>query len=122
MINLTGDFPFDFSQNPILLNIFVHQQENTGGTLNIDEYISTVWPPELFPKVESDKKTYGPLHYIERSPLLEDQQEENEWLKLVGVNFYSLSEEKRQFLLKTAGAIKFKQKVDIRKLYSTTIY
>lgn len=122
MINLTSDFTSDFSQNPILLNIFAQKQENTAGTLNIDEYISAVWPTELFPKVEADKKAYGPLPYIERSSSFDDQQKENEWLKLVGIDFYSLSDEKRQFLLKTAGVIKFEEKVNIKKLYNTSIY
>lgn len=122
MINLTSDFTSDFSQNPILLNIFAQKQENTAGTLNIDEYINAVWPTELFPKAEADRKAYGPLPYIERLSSFDDQQKENEWLKLVGINFYSLSDEKRQFLLKTAGVIKFEGKVNIKKLYNTSIY
>lgn len=122
MINLTSDFISDFSQNPILLNIFAQKQENTAGTLNIDEYINAVWPTELFPKAEADRKAYGPLPYIERLSSLDDQQRENEWLRLVGIDFYSLSYEKRQFLLKTAGVIKFEEKVNIKKLYNTSIY
>lgn len=122
MINLTSDFTSDFSQNPILLNIFAQKQENTAGTLNMDEYINTVWPTELFPKAEADRKAYGPLPYIERLSSLDDQQRENEWLRLVGIDFYSLSDEKRQFLLKTAGVIKFEGKVNIKKLYNTSIY
>lgn len=122
MINLTSDFTSDFSQNPILLNIFAQKQENTAGTLNIDEYINAVWPTELFPKAEADRKAYGPLPYIERLSSLDDQQRENEWLRLVGIDFYSLSDEKRQFLLKTAGVIKFEGKVNIKKLYNTSIY
>lgn len=122
MPSLTSDFTSDFSQNPILLNMFAHQQETTAGTMNIDEHISSVWPTELFPKVETEKKTYGLSPYIERLPSLENQQKENEWLKLVGVDFYSLPEEKRQFLLKTAGAIKFGQKINIEKAYNTSIY
>lgn len=122
MINLTSDFTFDFSQNPILLNIFAQKQENTAGTLNINEYISAVWPTELFPKIEADKKPYGPLSYFESVFSLDDQQKENEWIELVGVDFYSLSEEKRKFLLKTAGVIKFERKIDIKKVYSTSIY
>ena len=122
MTSLTSDFTFDFSQNPILLNILAKQQENTAGTLNIDEYINAAWPTELFPKVEADKRHYGPLSYFESMFSLDDQQKENEWLELVGVDFYSLPEEKRQFLLKTAGVIKFEQKINIKKVYSTSIY
>ena len=122
MTSLTSDFTFDFSQNPILLNILAKQQENTAGTLNIDEYINTAWPTELFPKVEADKRHYGPLPYFEGMFSLDDQQKENEWLELVGADFYSLPEEKRQFLLKTAGVIKFEQKINIKIVYSTSIY
>lgn len=122
MTNLTADFTFDFSQNPILLNLLVNQHKDTAGTLNIDEYINAAWPTELFPKVETDKKHYGPLPYFESVFSLDDQQKENEWLELVGVDFYSLSEEKREFLLKTAGVIKFERKIDIKKVYSTSIY
>ena len=122
MINLTSDFTFDFSQNPILLNMFAQKQENTAGTLNIDEYISTAWPTELFPKVEISKINYGPSPYIERLSPLDDQQKENEWLSLVGIDFYSLSDEKRNFLLKTAGIFDFEQEIDIKKVYTTSIY
>ena len=122
MTNLTSDFTTDFSQNPILLNLLVNQHKDTAGTLNIDEYINIAWPTELFPKVEIDKKTYGPPSYIERLPSLGDQEKENEWVKLVGIDFYSLPKEKRQFLIQTAGVIKFKQKVDIKKLYYAPIY
>lgn len=122
MPSLTSDFTSDFYQNPILLNIFAHQQETTAGVIDIDGYISSVWPIELFPKVEINKKTYGLPPYIERLPSLENQQKENEWLELVGVEFYSLPEEKRQFLLKTAGIVKFGQKINIEKVYSTSIY
>lgn len=52
---------------------------------------------------------------------LGDQQKENEWLELVGVDFYSMSEEKRQFLLKTAGVIRFEQKINIKRVYDTSI-
>lgn len=124
MTNLTADFIFDFSQNPILLNLLVNQHKDTAGTLNIDEYINAAWPTELFPKAEADKKDYGPLPYFESAFSLDedDQQKENEWLELVGVDFYSLSEKKRKFLLKTAGVIKFERKIDIKKIYSTSIY
>lgn len=122
MPSLTSDFTSDFSRNPILLNLLVTQHKDTAGTLNIDEYINTVWPIDLFPKDEIDKKAYGPLPYIERLVSLEDQQKENEWLELVGADFYSLSEEKRNFLLKTAGIFDFRQEIDIKKVYSTSIY
>lgn len=122
MPSLTSDFASDFSQNPILLNMLAHQQETTAGTMNINEYINSVWPTELFPKVETEKKTYGLSPYIEGLSSLENQQKENEWLELVGADFYSLPEEKRQFLLKTAGVIKFGQKINIEKAYNTSIY
>ena len=122
MPSLTSDFTSDFSQNPILLNLPVNQYKDTAGTLNIDDNITKAFPTELFPKVEADKKHYGPLPYFESMFSVDDQQKENEWLRLVGIDFYSLSDEKRQFLLKTAGVIKFKKKIDIKKLYSTSIY
>ena len=62
------------------------------------------------------------MPYFEGMFSLDDQQKENEWLELVGADFYSLPEEKRQFLLKTAGVIKFEQKINIKIVYSTSIY
>jgi len=50
------------------------------------------------------------------------QKKESEWVKLVGVDFYALSEKKRRFLIQTAGVIKFKEKVNIKKVYDTAIY
>lgn len=122
MPSLTSDFTSDFSQNPILLNLFVNQYNSTEGILNIDEYIDIAWPTKLFPKDQVDKKTYGLPPYVDSLSSLEDQQKENDWFELVGIGFYSLSEEKRKFLLKTAGVIKFKKKIDIKKMYSTSIY
>ena len=122
MPSLTSDFTSDFSKNPVLLDLLVNPHKDTAGTLNIGEYIDTAWPTKLFPKDEIDRKAYGPSSYIETLSSLGDQQKENEWLELVGVNFYSISEEKRQFLLKTAGVIKFEQKINIKKVYNTSIY
>lgn len=122
MLSLTSDFTSDFYQNPILLNLLVNQHKNTASTLNIDEHIDTAWPTKLFPKDEIDKKAYGPSPYIENLSWLGDQQKENEWFELVGVDFYSLPEEKRSFLLKTAGIFDFGQEIDIKKVYATSIY
>src|SRR4030043_2352435 len=122
MPSLTSDCTSDFSKNPVLLDLLVNPHKDTAGTLNIDEHIDTAWPTKLFPKDEIDKKAYGPLPYIERLPSLENQQKENEWLELVGDSFYTLSDEKRQFLLKTAGAIRLEEKIDIIKIYNTSIY
>lgn len=122
MTNLTSDFTSDFSQNPILLNMLANQWEGTASTLNIDEHINTAWPIELFPTLETDKKDYGPLPYFREQFPFEERQKENEWIKLVGTDFYSLSEEKRQFLLKTAGIFNFEEKIDIKKIYRTSIY
>lgn len=122
MPSLTSDFTSDFSQNPILLNLPVNQYKDTAGTLNIDDNITKAFPTELFPKIEADKKRYGPLSYFESMFSLDDQQKENEWLELVGIDFYSLSEEKRNFLLKTAGIFDFGQEIDIKKVYTTSIY
>lgn len=122
MPSLTSDFTSDFYQNPILFNLLVNQHKDTAGTLNIDEYIDAAWPSELFPKVEADKKNYGPLSYFESMFSLDGQEKENEWLKLVGVDFFSLPEEKREFLLKTAGIFDFGQEIDIKKVYTTSIY
>lgn len=122
MLNLTSDF----FQNPILLNSLINQHladqyKDTAGTLDVDKHINTAWQIELFPN-KIDKKTYGPTFYFERLPSLEDQQKENKWLELVGIDFYSLSEEKRNFLLKTAGIFDFGQEIDIKKVYTTSIY
>ena len=122
MPSLTSDFTSDFSRNPILLNLLVNQHKDTAGTLNIGEYIDTAWPTKLFPKDEIDRKAYGPSSYIETLSSLGDQQKENEWLELVGIDFYSLPEEKRNFLLKTAGIFDFGQEIDIKKVYTTSIY
>lgn len=122
MPSLTSDFTSDFSKNPILLNLLVNQHKDTAGTFNIDAHIDTAWPTKLFPQDEIYKKAYGSSSYIETFSSLGDQQKENEWLELVGVDFYSMSEEKRQFLLKTAGVIKFGQKINIEKAYNTSIY
>lgn len=122
MPSLTSDFTSDFSQNPILVNLLVNQHKDTAGTFSIDEHIDTAWPTKLFPKGEINKKVYGPSSYFESLSSLVDQQKENEWLELVGLDFYSMSEEKRQFLFKTAGVIKFAQKINIKKVYSTSIY
>lgn len=122
MPSLTSDFTSDFSQNPILLNLLVKQHKDTAGTFNIDAHIDTAWPIKLFPKEGIDKKVYGSSSYIETLSSLGDQQKENEWFELVGVDFYSLPEEKRNFLLKTAGIFDFGQEIDIKKVYATSIY
>ncbi|EKE06156.1 MAG: hypothetical protein ACD_19C00072G0001 [uncultured bacterium] len=128
MTNLTSDFTSDFSQNPILINSLINQNlladlhKDTAGTFSIDEYIDTAWPTILFPKDEIDKKTYGPTLFFEKLSPLEDQQKENEWLEIIGIDFYSLPEEKRNFLLKTAGIFDFGQEIDIKKVYTTSIY
>ena len=122
MPSLTSDFTSDFSRNPILLNLLVNQHKDTAGIFNIDAYIDTAWPTKLFPKNEIDKKVYGSSSYIETLSSLRDQQKENEWLELVGIDFYSLSEEKRNFLIKTAGIFDFGQEIDIKKVYTTSIY
>lgn len=121
-MNLTSEFTSDFSQNPVLLYMLTKEREGTVNPLDVDEHINTAWPTELFPNIEAFKKDYGELPYIRRQLTFEEDWKENEWLKLVGADFYSLSEEKRQFLLQTAGVIKFEQKVDIKKLYDTSIY
>lgn len=122
MTSSTSDFESNFSQNPILLNLFTHQQEGTASAFNIDEHINTAWPVELFPKIEIVNKNYGPLPYVERASSVSEQQKENEWLELVGMDFYSLSDEKRNFLLKTAGIFNFGEEIDIKKVYTTSIY
>ena len=122
MLNLTSDFTSGFSQNPALLLILANKQEDTAVTLNIDEYINAAFPKELFQKVKISKINYGPLPYIERLSSLDDQRKENEWLSLVGIDFDSLSEEKRNFLLRTAGIFDFGQEIDIKKVYTTSIY
>lgn len=121
-MNLASEFTSDFSQNPVLLYLLTKKQEGTVSLLDVDEHLNTAWPTELFPKIETFKKDYGELPYIRRQFSFEEDWKENEWLKLVGVDFYSLSEEKRQFLLQTAGVIKFKQRVDPKKLYDPSIY
>ena len=116
----------DFLQNPILLNSlinlhFVDKYQDTASILDIDKHLDTAWQTELFPN-EIDKKTYGPTFYFESLSSLEDQQKENEWLRLVGIDFYLLPEDKRNFLLKTAGIFDFGREIDIKKVYITSIY
>ena len=122
MTNLISEFTADYPQNPVLLYMITNQQGGTANPLSVNEYINTVWPTDLFPKVEILKKDYGELPYVKRQFLLEDYQKENDWVKLVGTDFYTLSEEKRQFLTQTAGIIKFEKKIDIKKFYDTGIY
>ena len=122
MTNLISEFTADYPQNPVLLYMITNQQDGTANSLSVNEYINTVWPTDLFPKVEILKKDYGELPYVKRQFLLEDYQKEDDWVKLVGTGFYTLSEEKRQFLTQTAGIIKFEKKIDIKKFYDTGIY
>lgn len=122
MTNFTTGLTSDLSQNPVLLYMLTSKYNRTTKFSSVDEYLDTVWPTELFPKVETDKSSYGLPPYIDKLSFSDHQQKENEWIELVGKDFYSLPEEKRQFLIQTAGVIKFKQKVDIQKLYNTPIY
>ena len=122
MIRFTTDLTSDLSQNPVLLYMLTGKQNGTTQASSIDQYLETLWPTELFPKIEIDKKNYGPSAYINSLSFSNELQKENEWFELVGIDFYSLPEEKRNFLLKTAGIFEFKEKIDIKKVYETSIY
>lgn len=98
------------------------QQMGTTDTPKTDEFINVVWPIELFPTTEPDRKNYGLSPYVFASFLPEEEGKEKEWIRLVGFDFYTLSEEKKRFLLQTAGAIRFEQKIDIKEVYNTSIY
>lgn len=128
MTSLSVDLETDLSQNPVLRYMMSGQQIDTTDTPNADEFIDAVFPIELFPRAESNRKNYGLPPYVMESFLSEEMAEEvekekeNEWVRLVGFDFYSLSEEKKRFLLQTAGIFKFETKIDIKKLYDTSIY
>lgn len=122
MTSLSVNSRVDLSQNPILLYMLSGQQISTTDTPKTDEFINAVWPIELFPRTEPYSKNYGLSPYVMGSFLSEEEDKEKEWVKLVGFDFYSLSEEKKRFLLQTAGIIRFKERLDIKKLYDTAIY
>lgn len=122
MTSLSVDLRADLSQNPVLLYMLSGQQINTTDTPRTDEFINVVWPIELFPRTEPNRKNYGLSPYVMESFLSEQEEKEKEWVRLVGFDFYSLSEEKKGFLLQTAGAIKFEHKIDIKQVYNTSIY
>lgn len=112
----------DLSQNPVLLYKLTGQQNISTQFSSVDEYLDTVWPTELFPKSETDKSSYGLPPYIDKLSFSDHQQKENEWIELVGMDFYSLSEEKRNFLLRTAGIFNFEEDINIKRVYETSIY
>lgn len=122
MTGLATKFTSDLSENPVLLYMLNGQPVGTVSTPSVDEYIDTVWPTELFPINERGKKTYGLTSYIMSGFYDEERQKEDEWIKLVGHDFYSLPDEKRRFLLQTAGVVKLEQPVDIKQVYNTSIY
>lgn len=113
MTNFTTGITSDLSQNPVLLYKLTGQQNITTQFSSVDEYLDTVWPTELFPKAEMDKSSYGLAPYIDKLSFSDHQQKENERIELVGMDFYSLSEEKRNFLLKTAGIFNFDEVPDL---------
>lgn len=122
MTSLSVNSRIDLSQNPILFYILSGQQISTTDTPETGEFINAVWPIELFPRTGPYSKNYGLSPYVMGSFLSEEEEKEREWVKLVGFDFYSLSEEKKRFLLQTAGIIRFKERLDIKKLYDTAIY
>lgn len=122
MTSLVTKFTSDFSENPVLFYMLNGQQVGTVSSPGLDEYIDTVWPTELFPINEKGKKRYGLTSYIISDFYDEERQKEDEWVELVGHDFYSLPEEKRKFLLQTAGVIKLGQVVDVKQVYNTSIY
>jgi hypothetical protein len=102
--------------------MITNQQSGMANPLSIDEYIDSIWPTNLFSKTETLKEDYGELPYIQRQFMPGYYKKEREWVTLVGIDFYSLPEKKRQFLIQTAGAIGFENKIDIKKIYDTAIY
>lgn len=112
----------DLSQNPVLLYKLTGQENKTTQFSSVDEYLDTVWPTDLFPKAKTDKSSYGLAPYIDKLPFSDHQQKENEWIELVGMDFYSLSEEKSNFLLRTAGIFNFEEDINIKRVYETSIY
>ena len=116
------DFKNNYSQNPLLLYGLSKKLNSTSEEVNIEELINTVWTRESFTRIQTDKQTYSPMPYISKYNISHKHKKENEWVELVGIEFYALSEEKRSFLLKTAGIFDFGEKIDIKKVYSASIY
>ena len=116
----TPELTSDFSQNPLLLYMLTKQENETTELVDLNESLNKIYPPHLFSRVGLDKVNYHPLSYIASISI--EQQKEEEWVRLVGIEFYSLPQEKRNFLLKTAGIFDFGEGIDIKKVYKTSIY
>lgn len=116
----TTELTSDFSQNPILLYMLKKEENETTELVDLNEPLNKIYPPSLFSRVGLDKVNYRPLSYIPSISI--EEQKEEEWIKLVGVEFYSLPQEKRNFLLKTASIFDFGEELDIKKVYKTSTY
>lgn len=117
--------PTSYTDNPILL--FMQDKIIDYGTKSNDLGMFTyqVWSYSDFSIINQNQVVYSPSQYI--TPLSkiqfdEDSSKEQEWIKLVGNDFTSLPQDKKEFLLKTAGVFEFDQPIDIEKIYNTSIY
>lgn len=117
--------PTTYTDNPILL--FMQDKTIDYGTKpnNSDMFAYQVWSYNDFSIINQNQVIYSPPQYI--TPLSKIQlndysSKEQEWIQLVGNEFANLPQDKKEFLLKTAGIFEFDQPIDIKKVYSTSIY
>ncbi len=117
--------PTSYTDNPILL--FMQDKTIDYGTKSndLDMFTYQVWSYNDFSIINQNQVVYSPFQYI--TPLSKLQfddysSKEQRWIQLVGSDFTSLPQDKREFLLQTAGIFEFDQQIDIKKVYSTSIY
>ena len=117
--------PTTYTDNPILL-FMQHKTMDYGTKSNdLDLFTYQVWRYNDFSIINQNQVVYSPLQYI--TPLSKIQldsysSKEQEWIQLVGNEFANLPQDKKEFLLKTAGVFKFDQPINIKKVYNTSIY
>jgi len=117
--------PTTYTDNPVLL--FMQNKSIDYGTKpnDSDMFAYQVWSYSDFSIVSQNQVIYNPFQYITTLSKLQFNDyssKEQEWIQLAGSEFDNLPQDKREFLLKTAGVFEFDQPIDIKKVYSTSIY